>query len=104
MFVAMVAGCTPDAVATASDGAQIFQSACVTCHGPTGKPTEAMVAKFGVRDLTAPEFRARVSPALVEKQVHAGSKNKLMPSFDGLLSEAQVKAVAAYVAAATFVR
>lgn len=61
-----------------------------------------MVARLAVRDLTAPEFRARVTPALVELQIHTGSKNKLMPSFDGVIDDAKIKAIAAYVASPKF--
>ena len=92
-----------DVAGGASDGASIFQSACVTCHGPRGKPVEAMVARLGVRDLTAPELRAKITPGLVEAQVRKGSQNKLMPSFQGALSDAQIRAVAAYVASPEFV-
>ena len=86
-----------------ADGAAVFAQACAVCHGPTGKPPEAMVVRLNVRDLTAPEMRARISPTLVEAQVRGGSKNKLMPAFDGALSDAQIKAVAAYVASPQFV-
>ena len=79
-----------------------FQTLCAACHGPEGKPTEAMVARLAVRDLTAPEFRARVTPELVEHQIHTGSKNKLMPSFDGVIDDAKIKALAAYVASPKF--
>jgi mono/diheme cytochrome c family protein len=80
------------------DGRDVFQSMCATCHGPDGRPSGAMAARLGVRDLTSGEFRARVTPALVEQQVRTGSKNKLMPSFEGALDDAQIKAVAAFVA------
>ena len=55
--------------------------------------------------MTPPEFRARVAasgPGLVEQQVRHGSKNKLMPAFEGAISDAQIRAVAAYVAAPGF--
>lgn len=99
----LVVACNHTEVAGgAIDGPKVFASTCATCHGPAGKPTEAMVQRLNVRDLTAPEFRARVTRALVENQVRTGSKNKLMPSFDGALSDAQIKAVAAYVASPAF--
>ena len=63
-----------------------------------------MIAHLGVRDLTSAEFRARVTPALVEAQIRGGSKNKLMPAFEGALSDAQIKAVAAYVASSAFAK
>ena len=87
-----------------NDGAQLYQTMCATCHGPKGKPTEAMVARLSVRDLTSQELRARVTPTLVEQQIRKGSKNKLMPSFEGALSEEQIKAVAAYVASPGFLQ
>ncbi|HEX2685681.1 MAG TPA: c-type cytochrome [Kofleriaceae bacterium] len=87
----------------ATNGQAVFASMCATCHGPDGRPPASMVARLGVRDLTAAEFRARVTPALVEQQVRVGSKNKLMPSFAGVLEDAQVTAVAAYVASPQFV-
>lgn len=76
---------------------------CSTCHGPTGKPPEAMVARLGVRDLTDPVVRTKLTPAHVSLQVRMGSKNKLMPSFAGAMTDEQIKAVAAYVASPSFV-
>lgn len=90
--------------ANGTDGAQLYQSMCATCHGPTGKPTEAMVARMNVRDLTSPALRARVTPELVEKQIRTGSPNKLMPSFEGALGDEQIKAIAAYVSSPEFLK
>jgi mono/diheme cytochrome c family protein len=84
------------------DGRGGFAMLCASCHGPDGRPPEAMVARLAVRDLTAPEFRARVSEALVEHQIRAGSKNKLMPSFAGAIDDAQIKAIARFVASPEF--
>jgi mono/diheme cytochrome c family protein len=104
ILLAVLAACDQGSRAGGStDGAQVFQSVCAQCHGPTGKPTEAMIARLNVRDLTNPEFRGKLTPALVEAQVRNGSKNKLMPSFSGALSDDQIKAVAAYVASPGFV-
>jgi len=63
-----------------------------------------MVAQLNVRDLTSPELRARITPALVEAQVRTGSKNKLMPSFAGALTDEQIRAVAAHVASPGFLK
>ena len=63
-----------------------------------------MVARIAVRDLTLPELRARVSPAFVEAQVRRGSQNTLMPGFEGALTDAQIKAVSAYVASPEFLK
>ena len=88
----------------ASDGAALYGMYCATCHGSTGKPDATMVARLGVRDLTSPELRSRITPALVDQQIRNGSKNKLMPAFAGALSESQINAIAAYVASATFLQ
>src|SRR5262245_28454720 len=101
MLVAALAACS-GGPSGASDGRAVFQLLCATCHGADGRPPAAMVARLGVRDLTAPEFRARVTPALVEHQVRAGSTSKLMPSFEGAISDAQIAAVSAYVASPQF--
>jgi mono/diheme cytochrome c family protein len=89
--------------AGAGEGRAVFEKLCAVCHGPDGRPPAAMVARLGVRDLTAPEFRARATPALVEQQVRTGSKNKLMPAFAGAIDDAEITAVAAYVASPQFV-
>jgi mono/diheme cytochrome c family protein len=85
------------------DGSTIYASMCAACHGPTGKPNEAMAARLGVKDLTDPAVRARLTPAHVEQQVRSGSENKLMPSFAGALTPAQIAAVAAFIASPAFV-
>ena len=97
--------CNRDPAGGAKDGATVFGMLCATCHGLDGRPPAAMVARLGVRDLRAPEFRARVAasgPGLVEQQVRHGSQNGLMPAFEGAISDAQIQAVAAYVASPGF--
>jgi mono/diheme cytochrome c family protein len=97
-----VAACHGNPAGGSVDGAQIFQATCAICHGPAGKPSQMMIDTRGVRDLTSTEFRKRVTPALVEAQVRHGSKNMLMPPFEGALSDAQIQAVAGYVASPKF--
>ena len=103
-LVASLVGCDrePGGGGKPVTGRAVFELLCATCHGPDGRPPEAMVVRLGVRDLTSSEFRARVTPGLVEQQVRKGSKNKLMPAFEGALDDAQIKAVAAYVASPQF--
>ena len=95
------AGCEQRA-AGSTKGAELYQSVCAACHGPTGKPSEANIARMNVRDLTAVELRARITPSLVETQVRKGSQNKLMPAFEGALTDEQIKSVSAYVASPEF--
>ena len=102
LLLLLLPACSGDASQGSTDGPKVFETMCAACHGPRGQPAEAMAVRLGVRDLTAPEFRARVTPELVEKQVRAGSTNRLMPAFGGALTDAQIKAVAAYVASPSF--
>jgi len=102
--MAVACGCRSSVTTTSTDGPQVFATYCAACHGPRGQPPAAMVARLQVRDLTAPEFRARATPALVEHQVRTGSQNQLMPSFEKLLTEAQIKSVAAWVADPAFTK
>jgi mono/diheme cytochrome c family protein len=97
--VLIVAACDRQVAGGSVDGAQIYASACATCHGPDGTPPESMAAQLRVRDLTGAEFRQRASVELIVSQVRNGSANKLMPAFAGALSEAQIAAVAAHVMA-----
>lgn len=100
--LAGLVACNRDPAGGSEDGRAVFGLLCATCHGPDGRPPAAMVARLGVRDLTSAEFRARATPALVEQQVRHGSANKLMPAFEGAISEAQIRAVAAFVASPQF--
>jgi mono/diheme cytochrome c family protein len=103
ILAVLLAACDKGA-ASGSGGAELYQNLCATCHGPKGKPTEAMVARLNVRDLTSQELRARITPALVEGQIRKGSQNKLMPSFEGALTDDQIKTLAAYVASPGFLQ
>ena len=103
LLAAAVAACHADPTHGSVDGPTVFRTACATCHGPTGRPDATMVAKLNVRDLTSAELRARVTPALVENQVRLGSQNHLMPPFADVLTDAQIRAVAAFVASPAFI-
>lgn len=98
----LLVACDPAPELGASDGKGVYAAYCARCHGEYGKPPAAMVAKFAVRDLTSGELRARVTQAVVEQQVRKGSDNKLMPTFQGVIGEAQIKAVANWVASPEF--
>ncbi|HEV7559045.1 MAG TPA: cytochrome c [Kofleriaceae bacterium] len=87
------------------DGPTLFAQLCAPCHGPRGQPPGAMVARLGVKDLTSPELRKKLTPMFVENQVHNGSKNKLMPAFDGTsVNDAQIRAVSMWVASPEFLK
>lgn len=86
------------------DGKDLFSTICANCHGPHGKPTPQMTARYNSRDLTSAEFRKRATAVLVENQIRNGSKNKIMPAYDGMLSDDQIRALAAWVASPEFLK
>lgn len=98
--VAVASGCGDHPVAGGKvDGKAVYDQACASCHGPTGKPSAAMVAQLGVRDLTEDAFRSRATLPLIRHQVMKGSPDKRMPALEYVLSSAQIDAVAQYVLA-----
>lgn len=102
MLLVAAMGCRSDPTGGSVEGRAIYDSVCAACHGPSGKPTEAMVARLGVKDLTDPALRARLTPARVEQQVRDGSSNKLMPAFSGALTDDQIRAISEFVAGPGF--
>ena len=75
---------------TAVNGAQLFKGNCGSCHTLSAAGTSGQVG---------PNLdNVSLSAAEVEAKVRSGSG--AMPSFSGKLSDAEIKAVAAYVSGA----
>ena len=97
----LAAGCS-DPTGGSVEGRALYGKLCAQCHGATGKPTAAMVQSVGVRDLSDPSVRAKLTEARVADQIRKGSANKLMPAFTGLVTEPQIEALAAFVLSPAF--
>ncbi len=76
----------------AEDGAAIYKSKCAACHGPAGTPSAGMAKMMGIKPVSDPAIKG-LSEAQIEATVKDG-KGKMKPIAG--LSDAQVKAVAAY--------
>ena len=87
---------------TTTEGPALFGKLCAQCHGPTGKPPAALVQSLGARDLTDPAVRTHLTVARVTEQIRVGSANHRMPGFEGMITDAQVRALAEYVASPGF--
>ena len=98
LFLLLGAGaCSDDKLAGGStDGPKIFQDACARCHGAKGIPTAGMKARAGVKPLNS-ERAVGMSDEQLLEQIRNGSKNRMMPSFQGALSDAQLKALVAHI-------
>ena len=76
----------------AEDGAAIYKSKCAMCHGATGTPSAGMAKMMGIKPVSDPAMKD-LSEAQIESTVKKG-KGKMKPIAG--LTDAQVKAVAAY--------
>lgn len=91
------AGCDRKVAGGEADGAKIFSQLCARCHGREGEPSPSMVARYGVKNLRTEHAQREMTDAQIRKQILEGSKNKQMPSFQGALTDDQIKAVIAHV-------
>jgi len=84
------------AMCFAQDGAATYKAKCAMCHGPTGTPSAGMASSMGIKPVSDPSMKA-LTVAQIEAAVTNGygEKPKRMNPIPGL-SDAQVKAVAAY--------
>lgn len=96
-LAAMTSACHSKVADGRADGAAIFSQVCARCHGPSGVPSAANVARLGVKPLNSVHVQEQMTDADIRHQILHGSKNKQMPSFVGALSEAQIRAVIAHV-------
>lgn len=91
------------AVVAAADGHEVFSSSCSRCHGVRGDGDSPDAANLPVKppNFTDPNYPMKRSLAQVENIVRRGGAasglNAVMPSWQGVLTDPEIKAVAAYV-------
>lgn len=93
-FVLVAAVLLAGSMCFAEDGAAIYKAKCAMCHGPAGTPSAGMAKAMGIKPVSDPSIKS-LTDAQVEAVVKNGSSNGKMKPVAGL-SDAQVKAVAAY--------
>jgi cbb3-type cytochrome c oxidase subunit III len=86
--------------AIASDGAAIFKSKCLACHGPDGKGT-AMAPAFQGNDYIKSSDDAEIAKTIKDGRSGAAKKYKnfalSMPAQKGNMSDADISAVIEYL-------
>ena len=111
-FAAVVRGSGAQQPAVSADaggrGQTVYDSHCAECHGATGKgdgPAAALLAPRP-RDFTTGDYKIRSTETGslptdqdIETSVRRGLPGSAMPAWEGLLSDADVRAVSAYVKA-----
>lgn len=75
-------------------GKQTFKENCVICHGMDGSGNTDAGKAIGAADL-----RSAAVQALTDQQIHDQVENggKKMPAFGGMVSEAQIADLIAYI-------
>ena len=91
VFAVAVALTLSTSLFAAADGAAIYKSKCVACHGADGSK---VIASMGVKPLNTPEVK-KMGAAGVSEEVTKG-KNK-MPAFAGKLTPEEIHEVSEYV-------
>jgi cytochrome c6 len=94
LLLVLSVACMVALPAMADDAAGLYKSKCQVCHGPDGKGDTAMGKKLGVRDFHSPSV-AKESDTELFKIAKEG-KNK-MPSYNGKLTDDQIKALVKYI-------
>ena len=82
----------PHDAAAAAEGATVYADNCVSCHAEDGTGDRAQ----GAPNLTDAVWLYGSDPATITRIVHDGPFG-VMPAWSGRLSEADIRAVAAYV-------
>ena len=80
--------------ASEADGAALYKSKCVSCHGADGKGETPAGKAMKVRDLGSAEVQAQSDAELTE--ITGKGKGK-MPGFEKSIGADGVKAVVAYI-------
>jgi mono/diheme cytochrome c family protein len=86
--------------ALAGDAKELWDKNCASCHGKDGKGDTKMGKKAGVKDYTDAKFQAEYNEEKGAKAIKEGVKDngkEVMKPFAEKLSDADIKALAAYV-------
>jgi mono/diheme cytochrome c family protein len=87
-------------IGLAADAAANWNQHCASCHGKDGSGSTMMGKKLGVKDYRDPKVQASFSDAEMERAIKEGVKTsgkETMKPFGSKLSQADIKALVAYV-------
>jgi len=105
-LIALVALCAPPArAADMAASEKLFQQRCAKCHGKTGMGDGDGLEKLGAdvkpMNWNSKAEMAKLSDADLSKIIELGGqgvgKSKVMPAYQGKLSDAQVKELITYI-------
>jgi mono/diheme cytochrome c family protein len=87
-------------IGVAADAAANWSQHCASCHGKDGSGNTMMGKKLGVKDYHDAKVQAAFSDAEAERAIKEGVKTngkETMKPFGSKLSEADIKALVAYI-------
>lgn len=83
--------------AAGNEGAELFKSKCVMCHGADASGDTAMGKKAGIKDLRSPEVQ-KLTDAQITDTITKGKEGKVkMPEYGSKLKPEQIKALVSYI-------
>jgi mono/diheme cytochrome c family protein/peroxiredoxin len=99
------AAASPGVAVTTSDdrplalGRRVYETRCVSCHGPAGHGDGPEVAKSQVppRDLASASWHSGADRDAVRRVISEGTHDKSMPGFAGAMSAHELDGVVDYV-------
>ena len=77
------------------DASTLFEQNCAKCHGKDGRAKTVRGKMVGARNLTNPNWQAKVTDEQIAAAIRTGPK--AMPSFAKKFSQAEIDSLVAYV-------
>jgi mono/diheme cytochrome c family protein len=87
-------------IAAGADASATWNANCASCHGKDGSGATMMGKKLNTKDYRDAKVQAAFSDAEAERAIKEGVKtngNETMKPFGGKLSDAEIKALVAYI-------
>jgi len=99
VLMAALAGATPVAAVDLAGGKATYELRCSPCHGNDGHGDgpAAQTITPKPRNFHDAAFWKATTPEQIRKVVHEGKPQTLMAGFEGVLSEAEIDDVIAYI-------
>ncbi|HWO08680.1 MAG TPA: cytochrome c [Polyangiaceae bacterium] len=94
-MAALAQACEPRDQTPVGRGSRVFQRTCAGCHGPDGRGVMRLGLSKPPRDLTDPEFHARVTDEQLRSVIRTGKGQ--MPAFGGLMGDADLADVISFI-------